>query len=584
MSFQETFSISELQRMCAMSEYLEESDIHMNDTTISWDGNIIYFKNKKPKATGNEFLIPIQVKGKVFESLPQEKSIRYSVRTRDLENYLKNGGTIFFVGAIQKETGSVKMYAKLLLPVDLMKIIKDKEEQDHITIDLALIETFKELEQLCVLFCENKPRQAYITKDMPIPDYDSASQFVVSTLRGKYTDPAIAMVKNPITYFYMKKNDRIIPMLITDLTTAVPGKIWIRIDDKIGQSYPVQRIYKKNTTTLLINEAIAFICNEDTQQLTIKVLESSNINFYVTYKNAELIVAFANASECWIETLQINEKEIRLIQSSFRKDFLKYYERVLRIGKLVDELKISKRLLKTSDAMSAEQSLLFLKRALIEKSIVSLPFAKGEESNIYKQIIGEKRLLLEYEKSGDGYIVRNFLEAGKRFAILVETPEGEKHCINRWFALRGDDIQNILFDEKMLINEMEKINEFEQGQLLGLVLDCLHAYDLDKKTRMLSLAEKLFTVLKQKMKDEMLLTINELQIVARRRSLNEDEKKLLIPYKYSQNFFARCCACILLEDYEEFKFHVQQLSAEDKKEFYTWPIINLLPEVFVEKE
>lgn len=323
MSFQETFSISELQRMCAMSEYLEESDIHMNDTTISWDGNIIYFKNKKPKATGNEFLIPIQVKGKVFESLPQEKSIRYSVRTRDLENYLKNGGTIFFVGAIQKETGSVKMYAKLLLPVDLMKIIKDKEEQDHITIDLALIETFKELEQLCVLFCENKPRQAYITKDMPIPDYDSASQFVVSTLRGKYTDPAIAMVKNPITYFYMKKNDRIIPMLITDLTTAVPGKIWIRIDDKIGQSYPVQRIYKKNTTTLLINEAIAFICNEDTQQLTIKVLESSNINFYVTYKNAELIVAFANASECWIETLQINEKEIRLIQSSFRKDFLK---------------------------------------------------------------------------------------------------------------------------------------------------------------------------------------------------------------------------------------------------------------------
>ena len=49
MSFQETFSISELQRMCAMSEYLEESDIHMNDTTISWDGNIIYFKNKSQK-------------------------------------------------------------------------------------------------------------------------------------------------------------------------------------------------------------------------------------------------------------------------------------------------------------------------------------------------------------------------------------------------------------------------------------------------------------------------------------------------------------------------------------------------------
>ena len=43
MSSQETFSITTLQRMCAMSEYLDESDIHMNDKTVSWDGNIIYY-------------------------------------------------------------------------------------------------------------------------------------------------------------------------------------------------------------------------------------------------------------------------------------------------------------------------------------------------------------------------------------------------------------------------------------------------------------------------------------------------------------------------------------------------------------
>ncbi len=46
MSSQETFSITTLQRMCAMSEYLDESDIHMNDKTVSWDGNIIYYKKK----------------------------------------------------------------------------------------------------------------------------------------------------------------------------------------------------------------------------------------------------------------------------------------------------------------------------------------------------------------------------------------------------------------------------------------------------------------------------------------------------------------------------------------------------------
>lgn len=35
MSSQETFSKAELQRLCAKSEYLEESDIHQNDKTVS---------------------------------------------------------------------------------------------------------------------------------------------------------------------------------------------------------------------------------------------------------------------------------------------------------------------------------------------------------------------------------------------------------------------------------------------------------------------------------------------------------------------------------------------------------------------
>ena len=43
MGSQELFSVTELQRMCEMSEYLDGKDIHMNDKTVSWDGNIIYF-------------------------------------------------------------------------------------------------------------------------------------------------------------------------------------------------------------------------------------------------------------------------------------------------------------------------------------------------------------------------------------------------------------------------------------------------------------------------------------------------------------------------------------------------------------
>ena len=108
-----------------MSEYLDESDIHMNDKTVSWDGNIIYYKNKKPTSTGNEFLIPIQVKGKEYNTLPDSDSISYPVDIYDLKNYLKNGGVIFFVDAISKSEYIDKMYAKILLPVDIVHIMKD---------------------------------------------------------------------------------------------------------------------------------------------------------------------------------------------------------------------------------------------------------------------------------------------------------------------------------------------------------------------------------------------------------------------------------------------------------------------------
>ena len=70
-----------------------------------------------------------------------------------------------------------------------------------------------------------------------------------------------------------------------------------------------------------------------------------------------------------------------------------------------------------------------------------------------------------------------------------------------------------------------------------------------------------------------------LQIIARKRELELEERKTLAQIKYSENIFARCCACILLKQFDEFDIHMQQLSATEKEEFYSWPIASLLPNV-----
>lgn len=316
MSSQETFSITTLQRMCARSEYLDESDIHMNDKTVSWDGNIIYYKTKKPASTGNEFLIPIQVKGKEYNILPDSDSISYPVDINDLKNYLKNGGVIFFVDAISKTEYNDKMYAKILLPVDIVHIMKGKEEQGSITVHLNHVKTVRELEELCVLFKENRPKQAMVGVGKSIPDYDNISNFTISTLPTPYMNPAIAIAKSPFKYVYTKKDGMEIPVLLTDLVTATESEWLIKIDDKIEQRYPVRHIYELNQTTTRISEIIEFVLTEKSQKTTIRCVEATNYNFETVFQQYVAKLFNDNLSQ------QLSTEEARL--RKLKRDYEEY--------------------------------------------------------------------------------------------------------------------------------------------------------------------------------------------------------------------------------------------------------------------
>lgn len=398
MSSQETFSITTLQRMCARSEYLDESDIHMNDKTVSWDGNIIYYKTKKPASTGNEFLIPIQVKGKEYNILPDSDSISYPVDINDLKNYLKNGGVIFFVDAISKTEYNDKMYAKILLPVDIVHIMKGKEEQGSITVHLNHVKTVRELEELCVLFKENRPKQAMVGVGKSIPDYDNISNFTISTLPTPYMNPAIAIAKSPFKYVYTKKDGMEIPVLLTDLVTATESEWLIKIDDKIEQRYPVRHIYELNQTTTRISEIIEFVLTEKSQKTTIRCVEATNYNFETVFQASKIIIAVSDAEEVMIENISLGKNFLGEIQTAFTEGFLAYHKRIVQLGETLAELNIKRSLFKTKEILDAEPTIFFLKKGLVEMKVLSLPFQADENCGLYKQIIGRRKLLLEYEK------------------------------------------------------------------------------------------------------------------------------------------------------------------------------------------
>lgn len=578
MGSQETFSVTELQRMCEMSEYLDGKDIHMNDKTVSWDGNIIYFKNKKPTVTGNEFLIPVQVKGKEYKTLPDKNRISFSVETVDLKNYLKNEGIIFFVIAIEKCSYRTKMFAKILLPIDLVGIMNDKEEQGSITIHLNYIETVKELEEICSFFNENRPKQSYINIQNFNPKSEDMSEFTVSILPSKYRNPAIAIVKNRMKYLYLKKGNLEIPLVATDFITSTEGKIKIKIDEEVNQEYTVKRIFSAASTTLLIGEVVEVNYLENEGQIKISCRDCSNINFQNAYEIAKMIVAFFIGQKIIIENLQLDESNVNQIKSSFSKEFVEYYKQVIKVGNMLDDLKISKSLFTTKEILDAENVLHFLKMALLDNQIVTLP-VHNANCGIVNQIVGKKILILEYEIVQENrYIVRDYMRDGKRISLFGETIDYEQILLNNYFALLNNDVGVVIFDEQSLLDAMSKIMVAEVPYLINLFLKFLEAYDKGKKRRMLMIAEKLFDILEEKAtSDDELLIINKFQIIARKRKLKENEIEEILPIKYSANCLARCCACILLGQKMEFEMHLKKLSEQEKVELHSWPIMSLLP-------
>ena len=414
MSSQETFSITTLQRMCARSEYLDESDIHMNDKTVSWDGNIIYYKTKKPASTGNEFLIPIQVKGKEYNILPDSDSISYPVDINDLKNYLKNGGVIFFVDAISKTEYNDKMYAKILLPVDIVHIMKGKEEQGSITVHLNHVKTVRELEELCVLFKENRPKQAMVGVGKSIPDYDNISNFTISTLPTPYMNPAIAIAKSPFKYVYTKKDGMEIPVLLTDLVTATESEWLIKIDDKIEQRYPVRHIYELNQTTTRISEIIEFVLTEKSQKTTIRCVEATNYNFETVFQASKIIIAVSDAEEVMIENISLGKNFLGEIQTAFTEGFLAYHKRIVQLGETLAELNIKRSLFKTKEILDAEPTIFFLKKGLVEMKVLSLPFQADENCGLYLTVAKE---IKDWDDASNTYNVS--VELYKRASKVV---------------------------------------------------------------------------------------------------------------------------------------------------------------------
>lgn len=100
-------------------------NIISNDKTPIWDGEVFLLKNESDKKDDIIGRVPIQVKS--HQDCPQKK---HRLEVTDLENFLLDGGAIFFAVYLNEDFTLNKICFHKFLPVDLERLLKKKLKKD----------------------------------------------------------------------------------------------------------------------------------------------------------------------------------------------------------------------------------------------------------------------------------------------------------------------------------------------------------------------------------------------------------------------------------------------------------------------
>ena len=96
-----------------------------NNTEISWDGDIKLYKNPDVDDKGNlSSIIRVQVKSRT-RKIPSGNSMNFLINKKDLNNYLIENGTMYFV-IIFNKNNEFKIFYIDLLPYNLRKLLKEE--------------------------------------------------------------------------------------------------------------------------------------------------------------------------------------------------------------------------------------------------------------------------------------------------------------------------------------------------------------------------------------------------------------------------------------------------------------------------
>lgn len=587
----EKLATSAIEKEIAKTDLLS-SFINSGDKEPCWDGHIYIHEDKK-KTKKNIKKVAAQVKGKAVRTRDAKRTISYPISCDDLRAYMMNGGTVFFVVYLNKDTGDVlQIYYVSLLPVMVKKLLDEKNRRRTISVKFHKFpaDNTRKTELFLNFYDESKKQVSFAGKDLPNVD-DLIKKGLLENISFSYTGlgacpdtrllPKIIDGKSLTLYANIKGGTAPIPIEyfdeITNVTTSKDTNIPISVKGHVYYD-KVKTITTADTIEQQIGSSVKIIApNVDKVDSSIKIHLSINLTGTLAEQIAalEFIIALVDNEAFNFGDAEFPAKfpqsELDRMEACNFPEMLsnrKHIKEVLDSMNVKTDLELSKC---TSDDID---NLMRIVNSIGDHRII-----RGEidEKNPGQKIkIANLTVAVVYIKANGGYRIYDFF--GNRFDVKW-APEGmEPVEVSQFMMMRPDDYLTLdNLDLEKVVENFKIIppstTHFELSN--NCMLSMLNAYDKAPNPELLNAARQMNVWLGQHTDflSSEIVTLNRLQIELRERPLEFSEKQELYTIATTaKDEFHRLGAFLLLGEQEEARKIFDTLDEDRLNLFKGFPI------------
>lgn len=583
----ETLSVNAVRDSIVVSDFLDQF-IADNDKEPSWDGYVYIYSDKSKKKDKLKGRLPVQIKGTENNDFSKDE-ISFSVSTVDLNNYLNDGGIVFFVVYIGHNGLTNKIYYSELTPIKLRIYLEEAKGQKSKRIKLKKFPTDPKEKAIIFFQClKNCQCQASFSNSHLLSLEELEKQGVLegitvpfSTVKG--LDPKTAFFKNEV-YIYANVKGSAIPqpleIIPQNIMTKEEKDATITVGDRLFYT-TVSVIQDAETVTKVIGESFSIKSNKNDGRYKINYKNSKKMR--ILAKDLDFMISCIEAGCFQWDGLELplNFKDADFSNFNVEEEKTRL-KNIKKIVSLLDLLGCKKDLEIDSLIDKDWKNLDCLVKALIDKKPIQ--HLRTDLPSITCIKIGKLKFILYFQKvnsKGDTYNIFDFFKTD--ISLIYDNGSGEKLPISQYVILHADDflnLDNIRYD--VLLPSFQKTKQYKETVIWAnaFLLELLKAFDKDNSKKDILSTARAFSNWILESSDEVLpydlKILNKLQIEKRNRVLTKDEEKELLQIiedpKTSEDIMVG--AYLLLDQQAAAELHFERLETPLKENFKTYPIFH----------